>query len=92
LFNGKCQVIILAGKTAGAIKFEAKSEGLYTGSTDIFTISPSVSQITGSKNASASNKKTGKIWEPLNTWEKIFDEKGNSNDLILEYDSISKSF
>ncbi len=32
------------------------------------------------------------IWEPLNTWEKIFDEKGNSNDLILEYDEISKKF
>jgi arabinogalactan endo-1,4-beta-galactosidase len=32
------------------------------------------------------------IWEPLNTWEKIFDEKGNSNDLILEYDSINKKF
>jgi arabinogalactan endo-1,4-beta-galactosidase len=32
------------------------------------------------------------IWEPLNTWEKIFDEKGNSNELILEYDEISKKF
>ena len=47
LFNGKCQVIIQAGKTPGAIKFEAKSDSLYTGSTDIFTISPSTSQITG---------------------------------------------
>jgi hypothetical protein len=26
LFNGKCQVIIQAGKTPGAIKFEAKSD------------------------------------------------------------------
>jgi beta-galactosidase len=32
------------------------------------------------------------IWEPLNTWEKIFDEKGNTNDLIMEYDEISKKF
>jgi beta-galactosidase len=58
LFNGKCQVIIQAGKTPGAIKFEAKSDGLYAGSTDIFTISPSTSQIAGSKNASATKKNT----------------------------------
>jgi beta-galactosidase len=32
------------------------------------------------------------IWEPLNTWEKIFDEKGNSNNLILIYDEIAKHF
>src|SRR5204862_1143908 len=56
LFNGKCQVIIQAGKTPGAIKFEAKSDGLYTGSTDIFTISPSTSPIAGSKNVSATKK------------------------------------
>jgi beta-galactosidase len=31
-FNGKCQVIIQAGKTAGPIKFEAKSNGLQSGS------------------------------------------------------------
>lgn len=32
------------------------------------------------------------IWEPLNTWEKIFDDIGNSNDLILIYDEVSKKF
>jgi beta-galactosidase len=32
------------------------------------------------------------IWEPLNTWEKIFDEKGNANELITVYDEISKKF
>jgi len=32
------------------------------------------------------------IWEPLNTWEKIFDEKGNANDLLLLYDEISNKF
>jgi len=31
-FNGKCQVIIQAGKTAGSIKFEAKSNELQSGS------------------------------------------------------------
>lgn len=32
------------------------------------------------------------IWEPLNTWEKIFDEKGRSNDLILVFDALSSQF
>lgn len=32
------------------------------------------------------------IWEPLSTWEKIFDEKGKSNDLLAVYDEISKEF
>jgi beta-galactosidase len=39
-FNGKCQVIIQSGKTPGLIKFEAKVAGLWTGSTDIITVSP----------------------------------------------------
>jgi beta-galactosidase len=38
-FNGKCQVIIQAGKTPCIIKFEAKAAGLYTGGTDITTVS-----------------------------------------------------
>ena len=40
LFNGKCQVIVQAGSKPGLIKFEAKSSGLWTGSTDIITVSP----------------------------------------------------
>jgi beta-galactosidase len=32
------------------------------------------------------------IWEPLSTWESIFDWKGKSNDLILKYDELSKQF
>jgi beta-galactosidase len=32
------------------------------------------------------------IWEPLNTWEKVFDNKGNANELILLYDEFSKKF
>jgi beta-galactosidase len=61
LFNGKCQVIVQSGKTAGAIKFEAKSDGLYSGSTDIFTISSSIPQTTQSKNGSTSKKNVGKV-------------------------------
>src|SRR5690606_15287764 len=30
------------------------------------------------------------IWEPLNTWESIFDKEGRSNDLIAVYDEINK--
>ena len=40
LFNGKCQVIVQAGTKPGIIKFEAKAAGLWTGSTDIITVSP----------------------------------------------------
>jgi beta-galactosidase len=36
-FSGKCQVIIQAGKTAGSIKLEAKSNGLISASTTIQT-------------------------------------------------------
>jgi beta-galactosidase len=32
------------------------------------------------------------IWEPLNTWESIFDKDGKSNDLILIYDEVSMKF
>ena len=32
------------------------------------------------------------IWEPLSTWEKIFDNDGKSNPLILKYDEIAKRF
>ena len=40
LFNGKCQVIIQAGTKPDLIKFEAKAAGLWTGSTDIHSVSP----------------------------------------------------
>ncbi|MGF2411974.1 beta-galactosidase GalA [Ferruginibacter sp.] len=32
------------------------------------------------------------IWEPLSTWEKVFDNNGKSNALLLMYDEISKEF
>ncbi|MBD0333536.1 MAG: glycosyl hydrolase 53 family protein, partial [Chitinophagaceae bacterium] len=38
LFNGKAQVIVLAGKVPSNIHFEARSEGLWAGSTDIFSV------------------------------------------------------
>lgn len=40
LFNGKCQVIILSGKTPDKVHLEASANGLWKGSTDIHTVSP----------------------------------------------------
>jgi beta-galactosidase len=44
-FNGKCQVIIQAGKKPGIIKFEARAAGLWQGSTDIITVLPASAAI-----------------------------------------------
>ena len=32
------------------------------------------------------------IWEPLSTWEKVFDNNGKSNELIKLYDEIKKNY
>ena len=32
------------------------------------------------------------IWEPLNTWEKFFNDDGTSNHLLLLYDEISREY
>ena len=32
------------------------------------------------------------IWEPLSTWEKVFDDKGKANELIMLYDEMSKKY
>lgn len=67
LFNGKCQVIIQAGTNPGHIKFEAKSAGLWTGSTDIISVSPgSIATITIDKKyelkgEAAKQRETGKM-------------------------------
>jgi beta-galactosidase len=51
LFNGKCQVIIQAGTKPDHIKFDAKATGLWTGSTDINSVSPgSASSVSIDKN------------------------------------------
>ena len=47
LFNGKCQVIVQSAKGSGTIHLDAKANGLWTGSTDIVTVSPgSVASVT----------------------------------------------
>ncbi|MGZ5190453.1 MAG: glycosyl hydrolase 53 family protein, partial [Flavisolibacter sp.] len=42
LFNGKCQVILQSGNSKSIVKFEAKAEGLRTGSTGIHTIKTTI--------------------------------------------------
>jgi beta-galactosidase len=32
------------------------------------------------------------IWEPLSTWESVFDRQGKSNELLKLYDDISKKY
>ncbi len=32
------------------------------------------------------------IWEPLNTWESVFDRQGKSNDFMMVFDEINKKF
>jgi beta-galactosidase len=32
------------------------------------------------------------IWEPLNTWESVFDKDGKSNSLIELYDEFNKKY
>ncbi len=51
LFNGKCQVILQSGISPSMIHFEAKTDSLWTGSTDIMTIkNSSVTDVTLSNN------------------------------------------
>lgn len=39
-FHGKCQVIVQSDTTSGMIRFEATSPGLWSGGTEIITVSP----------------------------------------------------
>ncbi len=32
------------------------------------------------------------IWEPLNTWESVFDKQGKANDFMAVYDEMNKKF
>jgi beta-galactosidase len=62
LFNGKCQVIVQSGKAASIIRFEAKSDSLYSGATDIFTVYPATAQpAINNKNMKESKKKIDKV-------------------------------
>jgi beta-galactosidase len=43
--TGSCQVILQAGRTRRNIKFEAKADSLWTGSTEIHTVQPGVAHV-----------------------------------------------
>jgi arabinogalactan endo-1,4-beta-galactosidase len=43
--KGSCQLILLAGRTRGKIKFEAKADSLYPGSTEIHTVQPGIAHL-----------------------------------------------
>jgi beta-galactosidase len=58
-FNGKCQVIVQSTKQPGIIKFEAKANNLFSGSTDIITVPEgSVGSITIDKKYALSGDAT----------------------------------
>lgn len=55
------------------------------------------SQLKDEVNAVAFGVKDGRekgsfIWEPLSTWEQVFDKTGKSNELINKYDTISEKY
>ncbi len=58
LFNGKCQLIVQAGKKPDFIHIEAASEGLGTASTDIVTVDASLENIVTPAPISKGIKKT----------------------------------
>ena len=43
--NGSCRVILRTGRTLGTIKFEAKADSLWTGSTEIHTVQPGIAHV-----------------------------------------------
>jgi arabinogalactan endo-1,4-beta-galactosidase len=43
--KGSCRVILRAGRTLGKIKFEAKADSLWTGSTEIHTVQPGIAHV-----------------------------------------------
>jgi len=43
--KGSCRVMLQAGRTLGKIKFEAKADSLWTGSTEINTVQPGIAHV-----------------------------------------------
>jgi beta-galactosidase len=64
LFNGKCQVIVQSTGAAGAIHFEANAAGMFSGSTDIVTISP---ESVATTNVDKKYELTGAAAQPRET-------------------------
>jgi beta-galactosidase len=58
--TGSCRVILQTGRILGAVKFEAKADSLWTGSTEIHTVQPGVAHVV-TKDKYAPKKVTDKI-------------------------------
>ena len=43
--TGSCRIILRTGRTRGRVKFEAKADSLYAGSTEIHTVQPGVAHV-----------------------------------------------
>jgi arabinogalactan endo-1,4-beta-galactosidase len=43
--TGSCQVVLQAGRNRGIVKFEAKADSLWTGSTEIHTVQPGIAHV-----------------------------------------------
>ncbi len=43
-------------------------------------------------NVAGGKGKGSCIWEPLNTWERFFDQDGKANDLLLIYDEMKEKY
>jgi beta-galactosidase len=89
LFNGKCQVILQSGKTRSNVKFEAKTEGLYPGSTEIHIIElakPGIS--TGKVNIKGSAPRTRMLGADVSFLPQLeergmkFSDKGAEKDAL----------
>ncbi|HRI24925.1 MAG TPA: beta-galactosidase GalA [Ferruginibacter sp.] len=95
LFNGKCQVIVQAGSAPSTIHFEAKTDSLWPGATDIMTIGNSpVTHVRSSNNTfPVLPFKTAKVDKMLgadisflpeleNKGMKFYDTDGKEKDVI----------
>lgn len=88
LFNGKCQVIIQSGKNAGTIVLEAKSDGLWNGAAEIFSIpaQQAVPYTSSPKKSLEVKKETGRIIGADISFLPELEDKG----MKFSYDGVQK--
>ena len=96
LFSGKCQVIIQAGTKPDLVKFEAKAAGLWSGSTDIITVSPvnaasvTIDKTYELKGEAAKNRETDKmIGADISFLPQLEDQGMKFSDNGVEKDAIA---
>ena len=96
LFSGKCQVIIQAGTKPDLVKFEAKAAGLWSGSTDIITVSPvnaasvTIDKTYELKGEASKNRETDKmIGADISFLPQLEDQGMKFSDNGVEKDAIA---